>query len=331
MTSANDISGPGSAASASRNDGGATWSHPTFPITFARPVPAQTDIEIPSGDPILAADTLGNIWAGGLSTCTVGVQEPHLRQPARRLATTDSGRSQRRDPDAGLGRHLQTNAEVIQDKPQMTIDNGPTSPTKGRLYVTWDDPDPSGGDERGDLAYCDTATLASAAFCDNPANWTGPGRHHAIRPAATSPPIPQSGRTARSTSRGGTTPPPMRSRSTVRPGRAWPAACDRSTDWGTDQIVGVAELHRHRRAVRVPTLAQPGGRAAPVPSLAVDTTQAVRTTAASTSAGATSARLARRAAPCRSTTPRAASACRCLIPARTPSTATSPARRTSPP
>ena len=54
------------------NNGGGAFSHPTFPVTFDVKGSALNDTETPSGDPILAADPNGNIWAGGLSLCTPG-------------------------------------------------------------------------------------------------------------------------------------------------------------------------------------------------------------------------------------------------------------------
>jgi hypothetical protein len=273
VTSANDISASGLGGVSVSIDGGATWAHPTFPVTFRTgALPANTDIEIPSGDPILAADTLGNVWAGGLSTCTAG-SKSHIFVNRLAPGATDFGtRPNVAIPALNSGGTCGTSAEVTQDKPQMTIDNGPISPTKGRLYVTWDDPDPSSpGAINEVLAYCDTATVAGAAFCDNPANWKGPavvsdspGSYITSDPA-----VGPDGKVyvawwdysaTNAIAIDSCTPATTANR------------CDRSTDWGTDKIVASLSTHLNDVPFACSTLAQPGGRAAPVPSLAVDTT-----------------------------------------------------------
>ena len=50
----------------------------------------------------------------------------------------------------------------------------PASPTYGRLYVTWDDPDAAGDNEV--ISYCDTRPggYPDAAHCDTGANWSTP-------------------------------------------------------------------------------------------------------------------------------------------------------------
>jgi hypothetical protein len=270
VTSANDISGSGLGGVSVSNDGGATWAHPTFPVTF-RTGAVATDTEIPGGDPILAADTLGNVWAGGLSVCSTG-SKSHIfvnRLAAGSPDATDFGNKPNvAIPALHVGGNCGTSTEVIQDKPQMTIDNGPNSPTKGRLYVTWDDPDPSGATNEV-LAYCDTQPIVSA--CDSPANWKGPV---AISDAPGSyitsdPAVGPDGKVyvvwwdysaTNAIAIDSCTPAAVTNR------------CDRSSDWGADRIVASLSTHLHEVPFACPTLAQPGGRAAPVPSVTVDTT-----------------------------------------------------------
>ena len=72
----NDIGGSGDGGVHITSDGGATWAHPQFPELYN--TPTGIDHELPGGDPILAADTLGNIWAGGLSLCGSSIAQGRL-------------------------------------------------------------------------------------------------------------------------------------------------------------------------------------------------------------------------------------------------------------
>ena len=151
----------------------------------------------------------------------------------------------------------------------MTLDTTPTSPTFGRLYVTWDDPAPGGG-VNVVTSYCDTQPTPS--HLRQRRQWTNPTdqRRAPTRAAATSPATRRSARTARSTSPGGTSPAPTRSHRRVRPRRAR-GACNADGRLGHGSDRRVADVHSGLGVpFACPTLAQPGGRAAPVPSLGVD-------------------------------------------------------------
>ncbi|MCW3039723.1 MAG: exported protein of unknown function, partial [Solirubrobacterales bacterium] len=253
------------------DDGGKSFSAPRFPAMADIPGVAGPEATDVGGDPILAADRLGNVWAGGLTVCTAAGAHSRIfvaRIPAGSRTFvpllvglpylhTESGCAQ--------------GTEGLQDKPMMTIDDAPTSPTYGRLYVSWDDPDPSGAVNEV-LAFCDTRVggFTQVERCDNADTWVGPVVTSAAPGSyVTSDPA------------------------TGPDGKVYMAWWDYSA---ANQIsitscdAAVADCSRHaawtapRAAVALetdpatgdpvpfgcPINAQPGGRAAPVPSLAVD-------------------------------------------------------------
>jgi hypothetical protein len=257
------------------DDGGATWAHPSFPTTFDTKGGTIPEEQVPSGDPILAADENGNVWAGGLSTCATGPLPvgvgTHSQIFVNRLAP---GQDTYASPtNVAIPFLNEADCNAIQDKPQMTIDTGPTSPTRGRIYVTWDDPDPSGGTNEV-VAYCDTrpgGTL-NAANCDEANNWTNPAIFSDAVGGGSfitnDPAVGPDGKVYVSWwDFSGT--------NAIEMDMCDPAAhaghCDSAADWGTDKVL--ASLTTHNGQIvpfACPTLAQPGGRAAPVQSLAVD-------------------------------------------------------------
>jgi len=269
VTYGNDISNPGTGGVSITTDGGATaFTHLTFPTSFDLKTPATSETEIPSGDPILAADPSGNIWAGGLSVCKNVGSASHIFVNRIAAAGTAFLTKNVAIPYLHGGGICGVN-DIIQDKPQMTIDNTPTSPTFGRLYVTWDDSDPSGGVNEV-ISYCDTQP--DVTKCDSADNWTNPtiisdpsgGGSYITSDVAVGP----DGRVYVAWW-------DYSAANAVRIDTCNPAAhsnqCNAAADWGTDQIVASLTLHSGLGVpFACPTLAQPGGRAAPVPSLAVD-------------------------------------------------------------
>ena len=250
------------------NNGGASFSHLTFPTTFDVKGTTTDETAQPSGDPILAADASGNIWAGGLNVCTVGADRIFVNRIAGPSGTSPAPKN------VGLPvAHGGTNCNVndqLQDKPQMTLDTTPTSPTFGRLYVTWDDPAPGGG-VNVVTSYCNTQPTPSN--CDSADQWTNPTR---ISDAAAN----QGGSYITSDPAVGPDGKvyvawwDFSGANAVRIDVCDPAAhggaCNATGDWGTDQIVASLTFHNGFGVpFACPTLAQPGGRAAPVPSLAV--------------------------------------------------------------
>jgi hypothetical protein len=269
VTYGNDISNPGTGGVSITNDGGATaFTHLNFPTTFDLKSPLLSETEIPSGDPILAADPNGNIWAGGLSVCKSAGSASHIF-----VNRIDAGGTAFLAKNVAIpylhGGGVCGVNDIIQDKPQMTIDNTPTSPTFGRLYVTWDDSDPSGGVNEV-ISYCDTRPTVTA--CDSADNWTNPtivsdpsgGGSYITSDVAVGP----DGRVYFAWW-------DYSAANAIRIDTCNPAAhgnqCNASGDWGADQIVASLTVHGGLGVpFACPTLAQPGGRAAPVPSIAVD-------------------------------------------------------------
>lgn len=148
------------------NDGGQTFSKAVMATLTDQPGTATNQTSVLCCDPISAADTEGNLWYGGL---TSGASSPRRIVVAR--AAGPSGTSFV-SPTVGLA--VPAGSGGTQDKPMMTIDNTPASPTYGRLYVAWGAP-VSGG-VRIAISMCDTrpgGTL-NAALCDDADNWTVP-------------------------------------------------------------------------------------------------------------------------------------------------------------
>jgi hypothetical protein len=277
VSAANDISGDGTGGVFVSDDSGRSFTAPHFPTTFNLPA-GGTEPEIPSGDPIAAADDLGNLWVGGLSACDSSVSTSRSHIFVNRIAAgTDSFQS----ANAAIpfatgdgGGACGGPSEAIQDKPQMTIDNWPASPHRGRLYVTWDDLVLSGKEADSIhevLSFCDTRVsgISQAARCDLGSSWSTP-----VRITDTSGSYI-------------TSDPSVGPDGTVYV--AWwdysannriaidrcvaPADCASAASWGTDATVAALEtgpVTADSRQVpfACPIMAQPGGRAAPVPSVA---------------------------------------------------------------
>ncbi len=227
-------------------------------------------------DPMMAADDQGNLWFGGLTQCDPQTQAPS-RIYVNRIAAGTNGFSgstaglpikttpatcvapTTQDPDP---------ANTIQDKPMMTIDNAPSSPTYGRLYVTWDDSDVGGG-VNVVLSACDTRPggTSQPARCDTGVNWSdpvvvsGPPGNYITSDPAVGP--------------DGTVYVvwwDYSATNAIRMTRCQ-ASCTTQPAWTAARPANVAVLDTTEgRPVpfACPINAQPGGRAAPVPSVDVD-------------------------------------------------------------
>jgi len=145
-------------------DGGSSWIKRALPSLLTTPDGPQ--VGILAGDPMFAADVLGNIWYGEL-TLNSSPASP-ARIVVNRIAAGDTNF---RPQTVGLPRRTAGQ----QDKPLMTIDNGPGSPTFGRLYVVWDEPTPGGGIAVV-MVQCDTRPggISNPANCDSPGAWSQP-------------------------------------------------------------------------------------------------------------------------------------------------------------
>src|SRR4051794_11395583 len=149
-------------------DGGQTWTQRTMPATMDQPGSATDQASEMCCDPTFAADDLGNIWYGGLSFSDTR-PATDSRIVVNRIA---AGSTNFQTKSTGLP----VNTDAEQDKPMMTVDNSPTSPTYGRLYVVWDEPGASGGINLV-LSQCDTfpnGGARDASRCDDSDHWSTP-------------------------------------------------------------------------------------------------------------------------------------------------------------
>ncbi len=157
--------GAGDVVASLSTDGGRSYAPLRLPTAVDAPGTTEQEGAGLGGDPMSAADLLGNIWYGQLTRD--GGTAPSRIVVNRVDPETNAFQPQ----DVGL----KFNVAGQQDKPMMTIDNAPASPTFGRLYVAWSQPGTSGG-VRMVLASCDTrsAGFPVAARCDDADNWTQP-------------------------------------------------------------------------------------------------------------------------------------------------------------
>jgi hypothetical protein len=267
------------------NDGGRSFA----PLNLPRdsrgllPLAAASGVEASRAccDPMMAADDQGNLWFGGLTLCDPQTQAPS-RIYVNRIA---AGTSSFSPSTAGLPIKTapatcaaptpenRDPTNTIQDKPMMTIDNAPGSPTFGRLYVTWDDSDPGGG-VNVVLSACDTRLEGTSqpGRCDTGANWSDP--------------VVVSGRPGGYTTSDPAVAPDgtvyvvwwdYGGENAIRMTRCR-TACTTQAAWDAVAPANVAVLDSTgdvpgtNRPVpfSCPINAQPGGRAAPVPSVDVD-------------------------------------------------------------
>lgn len=236
-------------------------------------------------DPILASSSLGDIWVGGLSLCTGNASAATTRSRIY-VARIPAGSSSFTSTGVGLPlRNTSStcadprNDVALQDKPQMTIDNTVGSPTRGRLYVTWDNPvpDPVHPDQVAGVnvvvSMCDTVvgTTNDPARCDDAGNWTTPARVSGATQGSfinSDPAVAPNGTVSvvwwdYSSNNG------IRTSSCP----AATADCSNESSWTTPQtLVSLTKSSTNAPIpFACPIVAQPGGRPSPVPSLTFDT------------------------------------------------------------
>jgi len=155
------------------SDGGKSYKRLKIPNEFDAPGEAKPEVGDYCCDPMSAEDNLGNIWFGGLTS--EATPDAPSRIVVNRIA---AGTEQFQPLSAALpllpGADGKQPADAgQQDKNLMTIDNSPTSPTYGRLYVTWND---TGGGNQVILSHCDTRPggFSKPERCDEADNWTVP-------------------------------------------------------------------------------------------------------------------------------------------------------------
>jgi hypothetical protein len=240
-------------------NGGLNWTQRVMPQAIDQPGTANTENGDVCCDPTLAADALGNIWFGGL-TLPNGGSNPS-RIVVNRIA---AGGTTFQAQTVGLP----VGASGTQDKPMMTIDNTPTSPTFGRLYVVWDEP--ASGGVRVVVSTCDTRPggVANAANCDNADHWTAPARitsaggSYIYADVAVGP-----------TGKAYVTWWDYSSTNAIRGSTCDGASvnCATAANWSADQSVAQLDATGGTPVpFACPILAQPGGRAAPDPQVDVD-------------------------------------------------------------
>ena len=240
------------------NNGGTSFTKAPMSASIDAPGEAGPEPAALCCDPMSAADALGNVWYGGLSTSN-GAGNPSRIVVARSAPATTSFVNT-------VGLKVRTGG--TQDKPLMTIDNSPTSPTFGRLYVIWDEP-VSGGGINIVIAQCDTRPggVANAANCDNADNWTAPV---SVTPVTGSyiyadVAVGPDGRvfvvwwdySAANAVRGDICNPSGQN-------------CASADGWGTPQTIATMNATGGPLPFECPIVAQPGGRASTSPNVDVD-------------------------------------------------------------
>jgi hypothetical protein len=238
------------------SDGGQTFSGLQFPTSYDVPSSSTNVTPQLGGDPILAADGSGNIWAGGLTVCTPSRRTPSrifvVRIPAgsTTFASTGVGLPLLHGGSAGS-----QCSDLLQDKPMMTFG-------EGKLYVTWDDPDPSGA-VNVVISSCDTTDTGGPARCDNADNWTAPvpvsgpaGSYITSDPAVD----PSDGSVH-------VTWWDYSANNAIKIASCT-SSCTTAASWSTAIAAMLDSTGGNPVPFACPIMAQPGGRAAPVPSLA---------------------------------------------------------------
>ena len=241
-------------------DGGLHWTQRAMPTALDQPGTATTENGNICCDPTLAADALGNIWFAGLTLPNGGGNPSRIA--VNRIA---AGGTTFQSQSVGLP----VGTSGTQDKPMMTIDNTPTSPTFGRLYVVWDEP--SGAGVRVVVSTCDTRPGGSpnAANCDNADHWTAPARitssigSYIYADVAVGPTgkayVTWWDYSSTNAIRGATCDPNT------------PANCAVAGGWSGAQNIALLDSTGSAPVpFACPILAQPGGRAAPDPQVDVD-------------------------------------------------------------
>lgn len=174
LASANSISStkPNEVAFLS-GDAGKTWKTLTIPNAVDAPGKAMPEAGDYCCDPMSVGDDAGNIWFGGLSSAN-GAANPSRMFVNRIAAGTDSFQPLTVGlPLPEFGPNNSAQGAGQQDKNMMTLDNSPSSPTYGRLYVVWND---TGSGNQVIVSNCDTRQdgLPAVQRCDDADNWTKP-------------------------------------------------------------------------------------------------------------------------------------------------------------
>ncbi len=240
-------------------DDGQSFTKLSMPALTDAPAEANPEASNLCCDPMSAADADGDIWYGGLSF------DNGAGQPSRIVVNRIAAGTQSFQP---LTVGLPQRTTGTQDKPMMTIDDSPSSPHFGRLYVVWNEP-AAGGGINVVISQCDTRPggVPNAPNCDNADNWSAPASvtpfpgSYIYSDVAASPDgtanVVWWDYSAANAIRGDTCPAA--------------ANCAVAAAWGTPQTIATLDATGGSPVpFACPILAQPGGRAATSPQLDVD-------------------------------------------------------------
>jgi PKD repeat protein len=257
-------------------DGGVTWAKKVLPPALDV---AQGDdaggTHVMCCDPMSAANAEGDIWYGGLSChpdCASDDADGFI--VVNRIA---AGGTEFQPKTVALPRRkygFPIATAGIHDKPMMTMDNSPSSPTFGRLYVTWNEPDETFAINVV-VSMCDTRPGGGGqdvARCDDADNWTapaditdGPGSYIyadvAVGPDGTVYAVWWD----------------FSSENAIVGSFCKPTqnVCQASGGWSQPETVAVLDRTNNTPVpFACPIMAQPGGRAAPAPTIETDISEA---------------------------------------------------------
>lgn len=119
-----------------------------------------------AADPSVTVDDAGTFWVAGLGSGE-GPGAPESDVAVARIAPGTAS-------IATEMRILRAPGALGEDKPMISIDNSPASPTYGRLYAAWNSISAEGSINA--FTYCDTRVKSSylPQRCDDQANWATP-------------------------------------------------------------------------------------------------------------------------------------------------------------
>lgn len=242
-------------------DGGTTFTKKTLPPALDVQAGDSGVGQKMCCDPMSAANREGDIWYGGLS---FDVNNSGFIVVNRIAA----GETSFRPVTVGIPRRKYSGFAGVQDKPMMTIDNSVSSPTFGRLYVSWGEPEAGVNIV---VSQCDTRPnggALDAARCDEADNWSPPAditkseggyiyADVAVGPDGVVYAVWWD----------------YSSENSIRGATCNPAVVSCSTAGGWSAAKTIAVLDRENNApipFACPIVAQPGGRAGPDPQVETD-------------------------------------------------------------
>ena len=156
------------------NNGGKRWRKIVMPYYTDGEGNANTEYQDLCCDPAWAADDQGNFWYSLISYPHETNSEGYtIHDGPSRIVVNRIGAGADQFQDYSVGLPARTTGQ--QDKQMMTVDNSKTSPTYGRVYAVWNEPQSTGG-KLNVTSHCDTIVSGKRTpeRCDVPENWTRP-------------------------------------------------------------------------------------------------------------------------------------------------------------